>query len=259
MSEGEGGGGEGGGGEGGGEGGSGGAALTQADIDAAVNTAISGLKSKNKELAAETKNFREQLKAWDGLEPDRVRSMLDKLEGDEELKLIAEGDHEGAWNKRLEKVTAKHQSQLDQYTSKASDLESKLEASERQVRDLIIDQQVVTAFIAEKGLDSAVPDVVLRAKSAFKIEEGVPIARDSDGEIIRGADGAITIKEWVAARKSDAAHWFPPSQGAGAHGAGHGGSGAGGSIDGQKQAAASAGDMAEYRRLYNKKRAKGSE
>jgi hypothetical protein len=248
--------------DGDGSGGGGGGGFTQADVDsavdAAVNTATSGLKSKNAELVTDIKGLKAQTKAWDGLDPEAVRNMMDRMENDEELKLIAEGKHSEAWDKRLEKVGAKHQSAIDGVVTERDGLRTELDKSQDQVRDLIIKQQVVTSFISEKGVEQAIPDVVLRAKSAFTIEEGVPICRDVDGEIVRGADGPITIPEWVAARKQDAPHWFPPSQGAGATGAGGRGGGSGGSdIDAKMEAAASSGDMVMYRKLHLEKK-KGS-
>lgn len=233
-----------------GEGGGGGtftAEQVQEEIAKAVDSAVGGLKTKNQELLASLNETKSGLKAWEGLDPEQVRGFMDKLGADEELKLIAEGQHEKAWEKRLEKVSAKHQSSLETIASERDTFKTDLEKANDQIRDLVIDQQVLSSFIAEKGIESAAPDVVLRAKSAFKIEDGVPIARDKDGEIIRGTDGAITISEWVAQLKTDAPHLFPASQGAGAQGA-QGGAG-GSDLVAQMETAAANNDMALYRKL----------
>lgn len=235
----------------GGEGGGGGGGDAAAAIAAAVAEATAGLKAKNEELIAASKKTKDQLKAWEGLDPARVRSLLDQVENDEVLKLHTEGKHDDAYNKRMEKERSTWQSKLDALTGEATTYKTKAEQLENQVRDLVIDQQVLTSFVAEKGLETAAPDVVLRAKSAFKIEDGVPIARDAKGEIIRGATGPITIKEWIASLKTTAPHLFPGSSGAGA-GGGKGGS-AGSDIDAQMEAAAAAGNMELYRELRKKK------
>jgi hypothetical protein len=237
------------GGEGGGGGGGGGDA---AAIAAAVAEATAGLKAKNDELIAASKKSREQLKAWEGLDPARVRSLLDQVENDEVLKLHTEGKHDDAYNKRMEKERSTWQSKIDALSTDAASFKERSEALETQVRDLIIDQQVLTNFMTEKGLETAAPDVVLRAKAAFKIEDGVPIARDSTGQIIRGASGPITIKEWVASLKTSAPHLFPGSAGAGAGGGGKGGGGSS-DIEAQMEAAAAAGNMDLYRELRTKK------
>lgn len=234
-------------GAGGGGGGGDGAALTQADIDAAVEAAVGGLKSKNSELLESLTQTKKTLKDWDGLDPTEVRDMMDRLSKDEELKLLSEGKHEEAWSKRLEKVGAKHQSEIDGLTADRDSATAERDRLAEQVRDLVIDQKVLSAFMGEKGLESAAPDVVLRAKAAFKIEDGTPIARDENGEIIRGADGAITVEEWVGSLKQSAPHLFPGSQGAGAGGAG--GAAGGGDVEARLAAASESGNMAEYRRL----------
>lgn len=239
------------GGEGGGGGGATTASFSQADIDKAVSEAVAGLKDKNNELLGNVKELKKGLTAWEGLDPEQVRGMIKQFETDEVLKLHAEGKHDEAYDKRMERERAEHQSALEGVSNQLNEANSVREKLENQVRDLIIDQQVLSSFMQEKGLETAAPDVVLRAKAAFKIEDGVAIARNDKGEIIRGKDGPITIQEWVQSLKTSAAHLFPGSQGAGAGGSG--GSGGSGNIDAQMEAAANAGNMAEYRRLRSQK------
>lgn len=239
--------GEGGEGGGGGEGGQGGEGkFTQADLDKAIQAAVSKLETKNGELLSELKNAKGSLKNWEGLDPEKVRSTMEKLEKDEVLRLHAEGKHDEAYNKMMEKERSTWESKIDGLNKELESYKGKSTSLEQQVRDLIIDQQVITSFMQEKGFESAAPDVVNRAKSVFKIEDGQAIARNKDGQIIRGANGPITIPEWVAQLKTDAPHLFPGSRGAGASGAGGGG---GSDIDARMKEAADAGDMATYKKL----------
>lgn len=234
----------------GGSGGGGGTTFTQEQVDTMVqekvDVAVFGLKAKNTELIGNLKDTQKIVKSWEGLDPENVRNLMDKLEGDEVLKLHAEGKHDDAYNKRMETERATHQSKVDGIVTERDTLAGDLEKSRSQVRDLIIDQQVITSFMMEKGLETAAPDVVLRAKATFTIEDGVAIARDGKGEIIRGKEGPITIPEWVTSLKTSAGHLFPGSHGAGAEGSG----GRGGSdLASQLIAAADKGDMVEYKRL----------
>jgi hypothetical protein len=251
---GEGEGGDGAGGEGDGQGGgsgSGAISMTPEELQAKIDEATSGLKSKNKELLDTVKSTKDALKPWEGLDPEKVKGFMTKLEKDEELKLLAEGKTDEAFQRRLERVNADHQSQLENVSQERDKYQTELEKAQSQVRDLIIDQQVISSFMAEKGHESAAPDVVNRAKAAFTIEDGEPIARDSKGEIIRGKDGPITIQEWVTNLKDAAPHLFPGSSGAGATGSG--GSGSRSSLDARMQEAADAGNMKEYKRLRDEK------
>ena len=133
------------------------AADIQAQIAAAVEEATSGLKSKNQELLNGLTEAKKGLKNWEGLNPEEVRNMMERLSKDEELKLLAEGKHDEAWNKRLEKVSATHRSQLETIQNEAGTYKTQLEKAQEQIRDLVIDQQVLTGFMSEKGLESAAP------------------------------------------------------------------------------------------------------
>lgn len=221
-------------------------ALTPEQVQARIDAEVAGLKSKNDELLDALNKTKQQLKPWDGLDPEKVRGLMSKMEKDEELRLLAEGKTDEAFQRRLERVNAQHQSTVDTLSQERDQFKAQAEQFENQVRDLIIDQQVISSFMQEKGIESAAPDVVNRAKAAFTIEDGQPIARDEKGQIIRGKDGPISIQEWVAKLKETAPHLFPPSRGAGARGS-SGGSLS--SLDARMQAAAEANDMAEYRRL----------
>ena len=222
--------------------------LTQADIDKAVSEAVSGLKNKNSELLDSLAKSKESLKQWEGLDAGNVRSVLDKIQSDEELKLLSEGRHDEAFKKRLEKVNAQHASQLENITKERDAATAALEKAREQVRNLVIDQQALSAFMAEKGIESAGPDVIARAKNTFSIEEdGSPVARNNNGEIIRGKDGPITVLEWVQNLKTTAPHLFPGSTGAGA---GNQGNSSGQTDMATKlDEAAKSGNMAEFIRL----------
>ena len=158
-------------GDGGGGGDGGTTTFTQADLDTAVAsgvaTAISGLQSKNAELLSSLATTKDGLKAWDGLEADKVRDMMNRLENDEVLKLHAEGKHNEAYDKRMEKERATHTSALENLQTKLdTELNSNSKITE-QYRSLLIDQTVTNAFRQEQGLESGITDVVLRAKAAL--------------------------------------------------------------------------------------------
>lgn len=60
-------------------------------IRSAVEQEVGGLKNKNAELLNELKTERERLRAWDGLNPDEVRTLLKQFEQDEDAKAIKDG------------------------------------------------------------------------------------------------------------------------------------------------------------------------
>lgn len=236
----------------GGEGGEGGGNTPtleqlQAQLTAA-NDSVSKLTAKNNEILEKNRQYGESLKQWEGLDPTQIRGLLDKISGDDELKLIAEGKYEDVIKKRTEKIEVGYKTKLTAAEQQVADLSGKLSASNERIRDLLIDSKVVSSFFAESGLESASPDVVARARSVFKVEDGEVVARNSDGEIITGKDGAMTIKEWIGKLKQDAPHLFPGSVGSGASG-GKGNNRSVTGLEAKIAAAAASGDNAEYRRL----------
>ncbi|MGR7566062.1 hypothetical protein ACU6YQ_24595, partial [Klebsiella aerogenes] len=60
-------------------------------IDEQVNAQVSGLKNKNSELLGKLKESTESLKRFDGIDPDAVKTILQRFSDDEEAQLIAGG------------------------------------------------------------------------------------------------------------------------------------------------------------------------
>jgi hypothetical protein len=97
-----------------------------------------------------------------------------------------------------------------------------------------IDQGVITTATKRGLRPTAMPDITARARTIFRLVNGVPTAFDADGKTVRyGKDGLtpMTLEEWVDAQVSEAPHLFESNAGGGAgpggqqHGSG-GGAGA---------------------------------
>jgi len=247
---------------GGGGGGGGGETFTAEQVQAriaeataaAVEEAKRGLDEKNRELLGKLKQTKTDLERWGNLDPDQVKSMMATFENNEDMKLLAEGKADEVVNRRLEKAQAAFQSQLENLTSEKTTYEEKLSKANETIRDLMIDSKIVSAFHGQQGLDSAVPDVVGRAKAIFRVEDGEVVARDSKNELMRGKNGVLTIQEWVDSLKETAPHLFP---GSGGGGFGSGSGGGGGDMDEAMAAAAKSGDMKTYRKLRAAKQKAG--
>jgi len=229
--------------------------FTQEQLDTAIAAAVtkandessSSLGAKNKELLADLRKSKDTLKQFDGIDPDKFKSMMKAFDDNQDLKDIADGKHEEVINRRIEKERVGFTSQLTALEERATSSENERNSLQARVSKLLIDNNVVSEFVKEKGLESGIEDVVLRANQLFKVEGDDLIPRDSKGEIIAGKNGAMTITEWVGGLKEAAPHLFPGSSGSGAQG-GEGGSTSSG-IEKQIQEAASKGDMVGYRRL----------
>ena len=185
------------------------APLTQADIDAAVAMAVGGLKAKNSELLGKLKGQADQLKQFEGIDPEAVRSIVKQFADDEEAKLIAAGKVDEVLNKRTERMKEAHGKELAR-------LQAQLEAANERAGKFT--NSVLGDAIRAAGSDAGIhktafEDAIARARAAFEInDDGEAVAKDG----VFGKDGKpLTLKEWFDDMKDKAAHWFPAPQGGG--------------------------------------------
>jgi hypothetical protein len=91
-----------------------------------------------------------------------------------------------------------------------------------------IDQGVITAATKRGLRPTAITDITARARTVFKLSNGVPKAFEADGQTVRyGKDGVtpMTLDEWVDSQVAEAPHLFESNAGSGAAGNGSGGVG----------------------------------
>lgn len=210
------------------------------------------LVAKNTELLNEIKPIKAKLDSWGDLDPNNIRTLLNRFDQDEELKLISEGKHDEVIKKRTERISSEYQAKINTTTEELTTTKAERDAYKNQVQKLLVDGNAVTAFLKAGGLETAVEDIQLRASKVFTVEKGEAIARDAKGEIILGKSGPMTMTEWAEGLRESAAHLFPSSNGARPNG---NKGGTGNTLDDKIEAAGKAGDVDELRRLRTEKRA----
>ncbi|UXO93736.1 minor structural protein [Pseudanabaena phage Pan1] len=199
-------------------------------IEKAVKEATSGLATNRDEILSEKKSLQQKLeemsKTWEGLDPQAVRTIMSRLENDEEAKLLAEGKTDVVIERRTERLKADHQKQLEKLQQALSGRDQELETTRGQVKKLMVEGNLRQAA-AELGLiPSAVEDALSRAMSIFRVSDDGKLIAEENGATVYGKDGKnpLTPAEWLETMKERAPHWFPAPSGAGAGG----GSGRGG-------------------------------
>lgn len=216
-------------------------------VTKAKDEATSSMSAKNQELLNEMKKTKNDMKRYEGIDPDQVKTMMKAFEENQDLKDISEGKHEDVINRRIEKERSKFTSDINNLSEKAQTLEQQNQSLVQKVSTLMIDNNVVSEFIKEKGEEGAIEDVILRAQRVFKVENDELIPRDANDEIITGKNGPMTINEWIGELKQNAEHLFQGSKSSGVGGGGPAGNKTG--LAAKIAAAASSGDMDEYKRL----------
>lgn len=199
--------------------GGGGNAITpevQAMIDARVNEAVTGLKTKNSELLGKLKDASANLARFDGIEPDAVRSILSKFASDEEAGLIAKGDIDTVLKKRTERMQADYDKKL---TAEA-ETRAKAEAKAAKLAQRTLAGALRDAAIKTGALPEAMDDIVLRAGTTWQLnDDGEPVAMNGD-EVVLGKDGRTPLSpiEWAESLRETAPHLWPRAQGTNAPG-----------------------------------------
>lgn len=184
-------------------------------IDARINTAVTGLKTKNNELLGTIKQQKENLARFDGIDPDAVRSILQRFSDDEEAKLIAEGKIDDVLNKRTERL----RQDVDKQIKAANDRADKAEAFAGKFRDRVLGDAIRGAALKSGALAGATDDIFLRARNVFTLnDDGEAVAVDAEGNPVLGKDGKSPLApaEWIDSLKESAPHLFTQGEGTGA-------------------------------------------
>jgi hypothetical protein len=177
-----------------------------------------GSKAKLEEFRANNIALANQLKRFEGIDPDAMRQLADEKRKLEEAAQIKAGEVDKVVAARLkaelEKIHAPILAERDALNGRLTAIQ--------------IDQAVVNEATKRGLRPTAIPDVTARARMTFKLVNGVPQAFDGDGQTARtGRDGVspMTLAEWVDALVSDAPHLFEANAGSGAAGSGGGAAG----------------------------------
>ena len=191
------------------------------DVDGVVD------KTKHDEFRSANVALKKQLedlaKRYEGVDPDEVRKLADEKRQLEESQQLKLGEVEKVLENRMKNAKAEWDKQLGAAVAERDSLNGRLTAIQ-------IDQGVTTVA-TKKGLrPTAIPDITARARTVFRLVNGVPTSFESDGRTVRvGKDGMtpMTLEEWVDTQVADAPHLFESNSGGGAAGDASGGGGGG--------------------------------
>lgn len=172
-------------------------------LDVAGVEDTSGLKSALEKERKAARDAAARLKdlerKYDGIDPEKVKSIYSKLDNDEEAKLLAEGRFDDVVARRTDRLRQNYEDQLSK-TTKERDA----------FRSAVLDREILQAAIKAEVHDSATQDVLLRAKGAFDMDESGKVFVTKDGDKVFGRDGKtpLGVDEWMAELKASAKHLF---------------------------------------------------
>ena len=176
-------------------------------------------KAKHEEFRQNNITLANQLKRFEGIDPDAVRQLAADKQRLEEAAQLKAGEFEKVLETRTKAAVAAKEKE---FAPKLAELD----AVNGRMSAMLIDDAAV-AEATKRGLRAtALADLKARARQTFKLVNGVPQA--FDGDTLRvGHDGVtpLTLAEWVDRLVGDAPHLFEANAGGGAVGSGGGATG----------------------------------
>src|ERR1035438_4187704 len=151
-------------------------------------------KSKHEEFRTNNIALTNQLKRFEGIDPDAVRQLAEDKQKLLEERQLKAGEVDKVIEARLKTARAEWDKLHGVVVAERDTLLGRLTAIQ-------IDQAVVTEATKRGLRPTAIPDITSRARTNFKLVNGVPQASEADGQTARmGKDGVTPIT--LADRKS---------------------------------------------------------
>jgi hypothetical protein len=150
-----------------------------------------------------------EAKKFEGItrSPEELRTLLARLDNDEELQLITKGDTAKLREKWTEKMRSDYERQLK---AKQDAVEQANQKAQRW-SSRVLDNAIREATIKVDGLyPSAIDDVLLHGRQLFTLDENGAAVQMRDGAPVMGKDGATAFNptEWLESMREVKPHWF---------------------------------------------------
>lgn len=170
-------------------------------------------KSKLDEFRDTNVRLMKDIDKFKDVDPVKFRELAEEHRKIQEKEWIEKGE--------LDKVVAQRVATMQtDFSAREKELSTVNESMSKQLESLLIDNEVRSAATKLGIRPSAVDDVLLRAKTVYKVKDGAATPFNDKGEMVYGKDGVnpMAVSEWVGSLKGTAEHLFTPSTGGGANG-----------------------------------------
>lgn len=182
-------------------------------------------KDGSGELSRRLQQMEELLSGLGGEEgAQHLKELQSKLEKDDLLRAMANGDLESVSNRLLGRNNADWGKKYSALESKVAEAERALKERDQRLHRIIIEGEIQRAANGSL-IPSAVEDAVTLGRLQWQLgDDGKPVMRNADGDLEMGKDAKpLTISEWLDGMRETRPHWFPGATGGGAGGGRPGG------------------------------------
>ncbi len=215
--------------------------------EAAIEEAVSGLKSNNEKLLNEKKKLQEKFKGI--TDPEEALAALQLIHENEDIQLIKEGKIEEVIAKRTSTLISEHEAQMEELSANLKTLTEESSKYKSLFQTKVIEDTLREAAIKAGVMPEAVSDVLMRGVTVFTLSETNEVeARNEKGELLKKGGIVVNPNNWVEGLKETHPYYWPPTVSAGISGAG----GADSDTMDKLAELAKAGKIDEYRKLRKK-------
>jgi hypothetical protein len=191
-----------------------------------VGEDLAGLKTalaSERKLKRDTEVLLSQLKtAYGEMTPEQVVDLKKQLEALGDKKIYDEHGLEALITARVQKVQEAAKEQREALQRQLATIQGQYEQMTARWKGDRIDTALINTAAQLGVRQEAYQDVTRYGRTFFTDldERGNPIARDGQGEILRGDDGLAPVspREWLEKQKAHAPHYWPTSSGGGSPG-----------------------------------------
>lgn len=157
--------------------------------------------------------LQKQLDKLKDIDPVKYRELITLQREVEEGQLLKAGKIDEVVNSRVTAMKTALEGERDGFKSRAESAEGRLSV-------LLIDSAIRSEALKLGVVSTALDDVVLRARTVYKMKDGAAVPHDDKDQVIFGRDGKtpMPMTDWLTGLKKTAPHLFANSQGGGAGG-----------------------------------------
>ena len=193
---------------------------TQADIDR-LNGSLTKERTDHAKTKADFKTATDKLAAWEDMDPEDIKTKLEKLgtfeaagapEITKNFSAVVAAEVAKVVDGRVKSETNKLQRQLDEANNKLGTLSTENQTFKQREDTRTVHDGIRAAAVAAKVLPEAIPDLLLVAGQELKLTDGKVLTED-------GRDPVQVIEDYKAKRP----YFWPAAKGAGGQGGGQGG------------------------------------
>lgn len=182
---------------------------------------VGGLKRVLEDKKADVQKLKAKLdevtKTYADLDPERAREALKKLDEIENQNLLSAGKVDEVVAKRTEAMRKDLESRISAAQAALEERDGLIAKMRSKLETLTIDSALKELALKAGVRDTALPDLLSRGRSVFKMKDEQVVPLNEDGTTRLGKNGRdpLTFDEYVALLQSDAPHLFEPNTGGG--------------------------------------------